>query len=130
MAQFPEKLMVTAQKLVNNCCAGTELQGLDDYYHPDCVSVEALDMQGNGRETAGLEGIKGKHQWWSNAIEEHSSSTEGPFLHGDNQFSVIFKADVTWKESGERMKMKEIGVYTVNDNGQITREKFFYSIDD
>ena len=30
---------------------------------PDAVSVEATDM-GGGRETHGLAGIHGKHDWW------------------------------------------------------------------
>ena len=56
----------------------------------------------------------------------HSVSAEGPFLFGDDQFSLVFDMDVTNKETGERMRAKEVGIYTVKD-GKIAREEFFYS---
>ena len=39
--------------------------------------------------------------------------------------ALIFDMDVTNKESGQRMQMREVGVYTVK-NGKILREEFFY----
>jgi predicted ester cyclase len=33
--------------------------------------------------------------------------------------------DVTTKETGQRMQMKEVGLYTVK-NGKIVEEKFLY----
>ena len=103
------------------------MEGLDTLYAPDAVSVEAADPMGKGREVAGVEAIKGKHDWWQNAHEIHSSTVEGPFLHGDNQFGAIFNIDVTTKETGDRMQMKEFGLYTV-DQGKIVKEEFFYSM--
>ena len=79
-----------------------------------------------GREAQGLDAIKGKHDWWYGAHDVHQVSAEGPFLFGDDQFSLVFDMDVTNKESGERMQAKEVGVYTVKD-GKIVREEFFYS---
>jgi len=38
---------------------------------------------------------------------------------------VNFYVDVTVKESGERRKMNEFGLYTV-ENGKIVEERFFY----
>jgi len=55
-------------------------------------------------------------------------SVEGPFVHGSDRFSVIFDLDVTTKETGERMQMREIGTYYVNETGKITREEFAYPI--
>ena len=49
---------------------------------------------------------------------------EGPYLNGD-QFAVRMKMDLTVKESGERITMDEIGLYTVKD-GKIAEERFFY----
>ena len=48
----------------------------------------------------------------------------GPFPN-DNRFAVRFNFDVTNKPSGRRMKMDEVGLFTV-ENGKITREEFFY----
>lgn len=113
-----------AEKLVEGCKTGTDTANLDTLYHPDAVSVEAADYTGQGRETAGLDGIKGKHDWWEGAFETHSAKVEGPFLHGDDRFAVIFDVDATEKASGERMPMREVAVYHVAD-GKIVREEFF-----
>jgi len=117
-----------AKALVEGCRAGGAKirENLDTLYADDAVSVEAADMGGQGRETHGKPGIHGKHDWWDNAMEEHSSEVIGPFYHGENQFSVLFDVDATDKESGKRMQMKEIGVYHVAD-GKITREEFHYA---
>ena len=119
-----------AKALVEGCRAGGAKirENLDTLYADDAVSVEAADMGGQGRETHGKPGIHGKHDWWDNAMEEHSSEVIGPFYHGENQFSVLFDVDATDKESGKRMQIKEIGVYHVAD-GKITREEFHYSVE-
>ncbi len=124
---FDEGLMKTANTLVAYCREGKEAQGLNELYAPEAVSVEAADMGGTGAETKGLDGIKGKHEWWFGAHEVHGGNVEGPFFHGGDRFGVIFEMDVTNKESGQRMQMKELGVYTVKD-GKIVREEFYYSV--
>jgi hypothetical protein len=48
----------------------------------------------------------------------------GPWTHGD-RIVVGFQYDVTNKPSRKRMKMDEVGLYTVR-NGKIVREEFFY----
>lgn len=125
---FNEKLVTTAKQLAAYCQSGDEQKGLDELYAAECVSVEALDMPGGpmGREANGLEAIRGKHAWWEANNEVHSSTAEGPFLHGDDSFSLIFEMDVTDKNSGERVQMKEVGHYTVNADGKIIREAFYY----
>ncbi|MFO1106101.1 MAG: SnoaL-like domain-containing protein [Amaricoccus sp.] len=122
-----ETIKATADQLVAHCRAGTTHQGLKDLYDPAAVSVEAVDTDGSGRETHGVAGIEGKHDWWISAMEVHSSSAEGPYLNGD-RFSVIFEFDATEKATGKRFQMKEVGLYTVNPAGKITREEFFYAI--
>jgi hypothetical protein len=77
---FPDELTSVAGKLVEYCKTGQEAKGLDELYDPNAVSVEAADMGGTGRETKGIDGIKGKHEWWNGAHEIHSSTAEGPFL--------------------------------------------------
>lgn len=123
---FDSTLTNIADKLVTYCREGKEAQGLQELYSPDAVSVEATPMEGGSAESAGLEAIKGKHDWWFNAHEVHSSKVEGPFFHGPDRFGVIFEMDVTNKESKQRMQMRELGVYTVKD-GKIVREEFFYN---
>ncbi|WP_427452965.1 SnoaL-like domain-containing protein [Litorimonas sp. WD9-15] len=125
---FNEKLVKTAKALTAYCQTEQEAKALDELYAQDCVSVEALDMPGEpmGREASGLDAIRAKHDWWFANNEVHSTSAEGPFLHGDDTFSLIFEMDVTDKNSGERVQMKEVGLYTTNADGQIIREAFFY----
>lgn len=124
-----EVLKATAQKLVDYCNASREADALNELYAQDAVSAEAQPMPGaDSPETKGLDGIRGKHDWWYGAHEVHASYCEGPYLHGDDRFSVKFYMDVTNKESGQRMKMSEIGEYTVK-NGKIVREEFFYPAD-
>lgn len=125
---FNPKLVQTAKTLTQYCNEGKEEQGLSELYAEDCLSVEALDMPGGpmGREMKGLDQLRKKHEWWFANNEVHSSSAEGPYLHGENSFSLVFEMDVTDKNSGNRVQMKEVGLYTTNDDGMIIREEFFY----
>jgi len=117
-----------ADKLVDYCRSGETYKGLEALYAEDAVSVEAVQGPGmDSREVKGRDAIKGKHDWWYDAMEEHDSTVDGPYMHGDDQFAVIFEMDVTDKASGERTQMKEVGVYTVAD-GKIVREAFFYTM--
>lgn len=122
---FPEKLIAAGMKLAELCNARKELEALDTLYAEDCVSVEALPMGEAGRDTRGLEALRGKHDWWYGVNDVNAFHADGPYFFGDDQFSLIFDMDVTNKESGERSKMREVGVYTVTD-GKISREEFFY----
>ncbi|GMG83335.1 hypothetical protein LNKW23_25480 [Paralimibaculum aggregatum] len=119
-----DELKRIGEALVAHCRNGTEAEGLAALYAEDAVSVEAMDM-GQGREAQGLEAIRGKHAWWESAMEVHESTADGPYPHGPDRFGVIFTADATNRESGERHAMKEIAIYTVRD-GKIVREEFFY----
>ena len=115
-----------AKELINHCNNDTTDEGLNQLYDQAAISVEAMAMPGSDSpETKGLDGIKAKHEWWYNNFEVHSHKAEGPFLHGDDRFGVIFTFDATNKQSGEREAMKELAVYTVA-NGKIIREEFFY----
>ena len=76
------------------------------------------------RRRAGLVVYRKKGEWWAANHEVHEVSADGPYLNGD-QFAVRFYVDVTVKETGERRKMHEIGLYTVRE-GKIVEERFFY----
>lgn len=117
-------VMEVANKLLGHVRGNTTKQGLDELYAPDAVSVEAMD-QGQGRETKGVEGIKGKHDWWDANFEVHDAQVEGPYPSGDDRFAVVYKLDATYKETGKREKMDEVAIYHVAD-GKIVKEEFFY----
>ena len=97
-------------------------EALDTLYDDNIVSVEAFTMDGSSPETRGKEGVRGKIDWWVNAMEVHSFDASGPFV-GHDRFVVQYDADVTDKKSKERRKLSEVGVYTVKD-GKIVREEF------
>jgi ketosteroid isomerase-like protein len=123
-----EATKTTAEKLLAHCRAHTTIRGLDELYDPDAVSVEATAMPGtDSRETQGVEAIKGKHAWWNSTMDVHKETIEGPYMHGDDRFAVIFGFDATNKQSGDRMQMQEVGIYTVDGAGKIVREEFFYT---
>ena len=122
-----EMLQTTAEKLAAHCRAGTTREGLAELYAPDAVSVEAIAMPGGSAEALGLEAIRGKHDWWDSAMELHSATTEGPFLHGDDRFALIFDIDATDRASGRRERMREVAIYAVDPAGRIVREEFYYN---
>ena len=117
--------MEIAKKLVELCKQGKNMEALDTLFADDAVSVEAIAMPGLQQEMKGLAAIRGKGEWWLGNHEIHSASVTGPWPHGD-RFVVGFQYDVTNKPSGSRMKLDEVGLYTVR-NGKIVREEFFYN---
>ena len=116
-----------ANKLVAYCKVGKNLECVDELYGEGIESVEAAAMGDQGRTQKGIEAIRGKNKWWVENHEVHSANVEGPWPHGDEKFAVRFTYDVTNKPSGNRMKMDEIAVYTV-DGGKIVKEEFFYDM--
>ena len=94
-------------------------EAVDGLYADDIVSVEAHGMDGSA-EKHGIEAIRGKVDWWLEAMEQHSVEVHGPFVAHD-RFVVRYDMDVTDKSSKKRMQLSEVGVYTVKD-GKIVRE--------
>lgn len=105
---------------------GGDIQTLmTELYSPQCASAEGVQMEdGPPRIVEGTDAITVKWDWWGSAHEVHSATAKGPFLHGENQFGVVFSIDATDKASGQRMQMEELGIYTV-EGGKIVREEFF-----
>lgn len=114
------------QRLCDLCREGKNLQAIDELYADDIVSIEAVEGNGMPRVMEGKQQVRGKTEWWENAHEINGATVDGPLLHGDDWFAVVFGMDATAKESGERFQMKEVAVYQV-DGGRITREEFFYA---
>ena len=116
-----------AKKVVELVRKQAWYEALDTLYDDNIVSVEAFSMSGGSPETRGKEAVRGKIDWWVNAMEIHSFDASDPFV-GHDRFVVQYDADVTDKKSKERRKLSEVGVYTVKD-GKIIREEFLPRVD-
>jgi len=97
-------------------------EAVESLYAKDIVSVEARADEEGSSETRGIDGVRGKVDWWINSMETHSVKVHGPFVAHD-RFVVQYDVDVTDKSSKNRMQISEVGVYTVKD-GKIVREEF------
>jgi hypothetical protein len=116
-----------AKKVVELVRKQAWYEALDTLYDDNIMSVEAFSMGGGSPEARGKEAVRGKIDWWVNATEVHSFTADGPFVAHD-RFVVQYDADVTDKNSKERRKLSEVGVYTVKD-GKIVREEFLPRVD-
>jgi len=99
---------------------------MKQFYDENIVSLEAARRKTGSFETAGKAAVIQKSAEWAGAHEIHGSTVEGPYLLGD-EFAVVFEFEVTPKATGERVKDREIAVYTVKD-GLIVKEEFFYGV--
>ncbi len=117
-------VMEIGKELVALCREGKNLEAIEKFYSPDIESVEAMAMPGMGQTQRGIEAIKGKTTWWHENHQIHGGEVSGPFPNGD-RFIVLFKMEVTPKQTGKRMTMEEVGLYSV-ENGKIVKEEFFY----
>src|ERR1700730_1790697 len=97
-------------------------EALESLYGKDIVSVESRPNESGSPETRGIDGVRGKVDWWVDAMEVHSFAASEPFV-GNDRFVVQYDADVTDKKSKQRRKLSEVGVYTVK-NGKIVHEEF------
>lgn len=114
-----------AEKLVQHCREGKNVDAIEDFYADNIVSHE---VKGSPHElTEGKEAVLAKNQQWYNSVDTiHSIEISDPVVAG-NFFSVAMMMDVTYKEHG-RMKMDEVAVYEVKDE-EIVFEQFFYNMD-
>jgi ketosteroid isomerase-like protein len=110
-----------ANRLVELCRQGQNVQAINELYHDEVVSLES---DGQPLEAKGIDAVRGKSEWWSNTFEVHGATVSDPLVAA-NHFTVAMSMDTTHKESGERSQMEEICLYEVND-GKIVREQFFY----
>ena len=118
-----------ADQLVAMCRAGKNVEAVNALMSADVVSVEAMGNETMPATISGLDVIRGKNEWWIANHKVHSASVKGPFPNAD-RFAVIFNYEVTpsfGPGAGKRMRMEEVGVYTVT-NGKISREEFFYDM--
>ncbi|MEL7347144.1 MAG: SnoaL-like domain-containing protein [Pseudomonadota bacterium] len=94
----------------------------EKFYSDDIRSIEP--MPGEHSDVTGKAALAEKYKWWeANATVHDEGMGDGPKVHGD-QFAITFWIDVTMTGM-DRMKMDEVGLYTVKD-GKIVEERFFY----
>jgi len=126
---FPGLAMTTievANTLVQLCREGKNHEAITSLYADGIVSVEASAPEGTSRESTGRDVVMAKGQWWVDNHEIHEANVTGPWPNGD-QFIVGFRYDITFKPTGNRFVMEEMGLYTVQD-GKIAQEAFFYGM--
>jgi ketosteroid isomerase-like protein len=111
-----------AADLTAMCAAGEFAQSGEKYWADDVVSVE---FGGENPVSHGKAAARAKGEWWAGAHDIHGVEVAGPWVNGD-QFTVRFTMDITAKANGQRMKLDEIGLYTLRD-GKIAEERFFYA---
>lgn len=109
-----------AEDLVALCRAGKHAEAGEKYWADDVRSIEP-----SGPETRGKKAAHEKGEAWANAHDVHSSEAQGPYVNGD-QFVVRFTIDLTARETGQRMQLDEVGLYTLKD-GKVVEERFFYA---
>ncbi|MEL6196248.1 MAG: SnoaL-like domain-containing protein [Pseudomonadota bacterium] len=92
------------------------------FYSDDIRSIEP--MPGEHSDVTGKAALAEKYKWWeANTTIHDEGMGDGAKVHGD-QFAITFWIDVTMTGM-DRMKMEEVGLYTVKD-GKIVEERFFY----
>jgi ketosteroid isomerase-like protein len=117
-----------AQRLVDLCSAGKNLEAIKELYADNARHVEAMEGPGCPRMTEGKATLLDKAAKFAKTTTVHSASCGKPIVNGD-QFIVPMTMDCTSSEgpmAGQRMTMTETALYTVK-NGKITEGKFFYS---
>ena len=93
-----------------------EVPGL--WHHKRIESIES-----DGTVFEGRKGVAEKDAWWNANFTMHSALAEGPFA-GATGFAVVFEMEISpVANPGERTKVREVGVYTV-EKGKIVREEF------
>jgi ketosteroid isomerase-like protein len=119
-----ESPMTTAElaKAYTDLLKAGDYEGVVAFNSPDIVSLEAMD--GPMARIQGTAAIKAKSDWWYANNTVHSMTAEGPYVNGD-QFALVFDMDITDKQTGKRMQMKEVGLYTVK-GGKVVEERFMY----
>ncbi len=115
-----------AKKYVELCGAHQNHTALETLFSPDVVSVEAGAPPGKSAEARGIKAVMEKGKEWMQNHEVHDAKIDGPWPNG-NRFIVRFTYDVTNKPSGQRFKLDESALFTI-ENDKIVREEFFYTM--
>ncbi len=112
-----------ANRLVELCRKGQNMEALEELYADNIVSIEPKGA--HNERVEGKDNVREKSKKWYDMVEEiHGGVISNPVISSDH-FSCSMEMDVTFKGEG-RVKFDEIAVYKVA-NGKIVQEEFFYS---
>jgi len=112
-----------ANRLVELCRTGEFKKVQQELFSDDAISIEPYASPAFEKETKGLKAILEKGEKWDSMVQEvHNLSVSEPMVAA-NSFAVVMGMDVSMKEEGRRMNMKELCVYDVKD-GKIISEQF------
>ena len=101
------------------------IEHVDMIYSEDAESIEAVVPPGRDvRIAKGRIAIKAKREDWIASHVIDKLDADGPYVHPPGRFAVRFEAEVTQKETGRKMTLREIALYTVKGD-KIVREEFF-----
>lgn len=118
-----------ANQLVALCRAGKFEEAMNTFYADDIISIEAVGDEQMPAEMRGIEAVRGKAAWWVGNHEVHRAEILGPYYNAPNpnQFCIHMSFDVTFKPTGEKKSMNEVGLYEV-ENGKVVKETFYYDM--
>lgn len=122
----PRETVEIGKKLVDFCKRNENLKAVNELYADEIVSLESMSSPEGTDQAQGIEAIRRKNKQWEDEMEVHEMDVQGPFPLGD-RFAVHFRFDATDRKNKKRMKMEEVGLYTVK-NGKIVKEEFFYTM--
>ena len=116
-----------AQRLVELCSTGKNLDAIKELYADNARHVEAMEGPGCARITEGKASVLPKAEQFAKITTVHGAACGKPIVNGD-QFVSPMTIDCTCTEgpmANQQMNMSETALYTVK-NGKITEGKFFY----
>ncbi len=120
-----EDLVKVGREFVEAMRERRGIEHVDAIYAEDAQSIEAVVPPGRDvRIAKGRLAIKAKREDWAASHDIHTLEADGPYVHPPSRFAVRFKAEVTHKETGRKMTLREIALYTV-EGDRIVREEFF-----
>jgi len=119
----------TALASVNSMLAGNVDEALK-HATPDAVDY----YDGSGPPVKSLDSIKAGMHMWLNAVKDYKAENMEAVADGNKVFvyadwSGSFKSDfMGMKTAGKSFKMKDVDVFTFNDQGKITEHKSIQSM--
>jgi len=120
-----EDLVELGREFVQTMLDRRGIGHVTELYSENAESVEAVVPPGRELRIAkGRIAIQAKREVWAAAHKIQKLVADGPYVHPPNRFAVRFEVQVTQKETGRQMTLREIAMYTVEE-GKIVREEFF-----
>jgi len=111
-----------ASRLVELCRRHEDAVAQRELFSDDAVSIEPEGTPGG--VARGRAALAEKAKMFADRFEVHGETVSDPVVSTDF-FACTMTADVTDRQSKQRLTLSEVCVYEVK-NGKIVREQFFY----